>query len=106
MRTFVTERLPDSRVLARSTQPAPSFYANAFRIVRLPNVLRGILRLNGRGKSVNNGDLTVRNGRSIPLSSQLALKASNLRNATIAAVLQAEVNGSICEETFYPARNK
>ena len=52
------------------------------------------------------GDLTVRNGRSIPLSVQLALKASNLRNATIAAVLQAEVNGSICEETFYPARNK
>ena len=43
---------------------------------------------------------------TIPLSSQLALKASNLRNATIAAVLQAEVNGSICEETFYPARNK
>ena len=42
----------------------------------------------------------------IPLITQLALKASNLRNATIAAVLQAEVNRSICEETFYPARNK
>ena len=44
--------------------------------------------------------------QAILLISQLALKASNLRNATIAAVLQAEVNRSICEETFYPARNK
>ena len=44
--------------------------------------------------------------KMIALITQLALKAANLRNATIAAVLQAEVNRSICEETFYPARNK
>ena len=36
----------------------------------------------------------------------MALKVSNLRNATIAAELQAKVNMSICEETFYPARNR
>ncbi len=29
-----------------------------------------------------------------------------MRNATIAAELQAEMNATACEETFYPKRNK
>ena len=82
---------------------------NVFRILRVAQVLRGFLRLNGRSKriliSTNRSPELLNDPFAFDIT-QLALKASNLRNATIAAVLQAEVNRSICEETFYPARNK
>ena len=43
---------------------------------------------------------------SCPSNDEALLRISNIRNATIANNLQAELNKSACEETYYPVRNK